>query len=663
MAELYNVVTERVPKSGNGSLICEGTVLDDSVCFDHLGHRPHIEVTELPDRSGSNQNRGYLFKATGAVQNTLTNNSYGGIVYSYSTQSLRVWYPPVKDHGKQYLVYLDKLFGKSSTATLAELEITTIVPYVKKCTQWDDWVNSNTPDGSGDYEPFDIVAKHSKLCTNPIKIECLATSGFQADDLGQIITCDLCNGLQCDNVNQFDPSGCADYKIDGTIVESETFVNIKGRDCDECWCSNGTIECYPFTCLSSCQLDETEVEDRTSCTCTCGKTCAYNEFRCDDATCIPIAKQCDGSFDCASFEDEDYCVTPAPTPPPTTVPIPTLTSPSISAVTISRTCQYKGRQYTTGQKWQDGCDYDCTCMDGTSGQYRCAEKCPRYPQIPPNCFLVQDYLNPCCKIPLCSTVAPTPIPIFIIPAPTLTPPPTDVPVTTLKVTSTPPVTINKTCQYKGRQYTTGQKWQDGCDYDCTCMDGTSGQYTCAERCPRYPQIPSHCVLVTDPKDFCCKVPRCNIVAPTAMPPFISPAPTPRPTNVAITTLKLQSTPPVTINTSPAPTPRPTNVAETTLRTQSTPPVTINSHNTQQFDNIKSSSAITRTETSESMILDGRQEQNREDMNDVGTLCQFEFWIYILIGFGSCLVLVLIIWLCWLCLRTNNAKVSDRKQSY
>ncbi|CAG2237950.1 hisB [Mytilus edulis] len=69
---------------------------------------------------------------TGAVQNTLANNSYGGIVYSYSTQSLRVWYPPVQDHGINYLVYLDKLFGKSSTATLAELEITTIVPYAKE---------------------------------------------------------------------------------------------------------------------------------------------------------------------------------------------------------------------------------------------------------------------------------------------------------------------------------------------------------------------------------------------------------------------------------------------------------------------------------------------------------------------------------------------------
>ncbi|XP_076075918.1 uncharacterized protein LOC143046703 isoform X2 [Mytilus galloprovincialis] len=88
-----------------------------------------VMVKELTGSSGHNQNAGYLFKATGAVQNT-QNSSYGGVVYSYSNQSSRVWYPPVHAHGKQYLMYIDTLFGSpSSTAILAELEITTFVPY------------------------------------------------------------------------------------------------------------------------------------------------------------------------------------------------------------------------------------------------------------------------------------------------------------------------------------------------------------------------------------------------------------------------------------------------------------------------------------------------------------------------------------------------------
>jgi hypothetical protein len=29
-------------------------------------------------------------------------------------------------------------------------------------------------------------------------------------------------------------------------------------------------------------------------------------------------------------------------------------------------CEYKGVRYSTGQKWRDGCDYNCVCVDGNS---------------------------------------------------------------------------------------------------------------------------------------------------------------------------------------------------------------------------------------------------------------------------------------------------------
>ncbi|XP_063397551.1 uncharacterized protein LOC134681842 isoform X2 [Mytilus trossulus] len=84
---------------------------------------------------------------------------------------------------------------------------------VQRCTQWDNWVNLHTPDASGDSEPIAEVKKHSHICINPMKIECRTATGSTADDLGQIISCDLWSGLQCDNMNQFDPNGCADYKV------------------------------------------------------------------------------------------------------------------------------------------------------------------------------------------------------------------------------------------------------------------------------------------------------------------------------------------------------------------------------------------------------------------------------------------------------------------
>ena len=51
------------------------------------------------------------------------------------------------------------------------------------------------------------------------------------------------------------------------------------------------------------------------------------------------------------------------------------------------------------------------------------------------------------------------------------------------------------------------------------------------RCADYPNLPPQCVLVTDPKDSCCKVPYCDYVNPTPFPhgiPTSAPQPTPSP---------------------------------------------------------------------------------------------------------------------------------------
>jgi hypothetical protein len=37
------------------------------------------------------------------------------------------------------------------------------------------------------------------------------------------------------------------------------------------------------------------------------------------------------------------------------------------------------------------------------------------------------------------------------------------------------------CVYKGKSYGHGQRWQDGCDYNCVCTDGMTGHYECTER--------------------------------------------------------------------------------------------------------------------------------------------------------------------------------------
>lgn len=38
-------------------------------------------------------------------------------------------------------------------------------------------------------------------------------------------------------------------------------------------------------------------------------------------------------------------------------------------------CSYKGKSYNPGEKWTDGCDYECICEDGASGRYKCYNRC------------------------------------------------------------------------------------------------------------------------------------------------------------------------------------------------------------------------------------------------------------------------------------------------
>ena len=41
--------------------------------------------------------------------------------------------------------------------------------------------------------------------------------------------------------------------------------------------------------------------------------------------------------------------------------------------------------------------------------------------------------------------------------------------------------LDSKCSYKGHVYGPGEKWYDGCDYECVCQDGASGKYQCYNR--------------------------------------------------------------------------------------------------------------------------------------------------------------------------------------
>ncbi|KAJ8302983.1 hypothetical protein KUTeg_019379 [Tegillarca granosa] len=239
-------------------------------------------------------------------------------------------------------------------------------------------------------------------------------------------------------------------------------------------------------------------------------------------------------------------MTPNPSPNPS--PVPTGQTGVIfgkpQVPTTKGVCEYKGLQYTTGQKFDDGCQYKCECIDGMTGAYKCTERCPRFPSIPSYCIKVQDPNDRCCETVSCPNLNPTPAPnqtpapipnqspqpgITVAPPGTQTqaPNPNQTPsqgVTPgpLPTPYIPPVPKN-VCIMNGKSYTQGQRWNDGCSRICVCDDGVTGHYSCSDRCPQYQNIAPSCIMVPDPKDpTCCKVPDCN----TQTPNLLNPNPTP-----------------------------------------------------------------------------------------------------------------------------------------
>ena len=150
-------------------------------------------------------------------------------------------------------------------------------------------------------------------------------------------------------------------------------------------------------------------------------------------------------------------------------------------------CEFKGHQYQTGDSWTDGCDFNCTCTDQTTGLYACTQMCPPYPNLPAQCVLVEDPGNKCCQVPYCPSLNPVPSS-----TPSRSPSnPDPVSSTTVSPPNMPipsPVPQPHVCVFMGKWYTQGQKWNVGCDKVCVCEDGQTGTYSCTDRCPQYPAV-------------------------------------------------------------------------------------------------------------------------------------------------------------------------------
>ncbi|KAJ8302509.1 hypothetical protein KUTeg_018905 [Tegillarca granosa] len=236
-------------------------------------------------------------------------------------------------------------------------------------------------------------------------------------------------------------------------------------------------------------------------------------------------------------------------------------NPNITTTGYSKACIYKGTIYAQGQQWQDGCTYDCECLDASTGRYRCTDRCTKYANIPSNCQMVTDPNDQCCKKPVCTPVGPqtcadrlpdcSSYGSYACKAPYdgwakdnckkhcgycgatggtgiatgtgggMTGTGTGQTGGTgtgsqgsfsgYGIVTQQPGTgftgFSGGCFYKNQLYQQGQQWEDGCDYNCTCVNAQTGYYTCRALCATWTNLPQGCTLVKPPGE-CCSKPSC-----------------------------------------------------------------------------------------------------------------------------------------------------------
>ncbi|XP_059141677.1 uncharacterized protein LOC131929465 [Physella acuta] len=163
---------------------------------------------------------------------------------------------------------------------------------------------------------------------------------------------------------------------------------------------------------------------------------------------------------------------------------------------LQNKCMYKSKLYNQGEKWQDGCEYECVCTDAQHGKFECTSQCDLYHHVPPYCTLIHRE-GECCLEPVCHFESTT---------------------NTFTVTS-PGVNADgqSVCEYNGRQYLQNQFIDNGCTSQCTCIDAIKGTISCMDTCPTYnvSSLPSFCHLEKEPGS-CCQEPKCELQTSTAI---------------------------------------------------------------------------------------------------------------------------------------------------
>lgn len=106
--------------------------------------------------------------------------------------------------------YCDECMGPTTQS------VTNVTPSQPLCTQnkWSDWINRDNPTTENYDHDFMTKQEQSAFCNGGqiTSVECQDKFGTDHISTGEMMTCDVQNGVMCRNIDNF-PVTCSDYKI------------------------------------------------------------------------------------------------------------------------------------------------------------------------------------------------------------------------------------------------------------------------------------------------------------------------------------------------------------------------------------------------------------------------------------------------------------------
>ncbi|KAM9753684.1 uncharacterized protein ACNS7B_006906 [Menidia menidia] len=153
---------------------------------------------------------------TTTVIGTATTTSEGTTTSTTTTTVTET--PTISTEGTTTFTPITTVRGTPTKITTTSTTVTGTPPTTtSNCfiCKWSDWIDNDYPGHEIDDGDYELLENMTNICSKPLDIQCRAVlrKDVALNDLDQIVTCDLKNGLVCNNKDQSIPPICFNYEI------------------------------------------------------------------------------------------------------------------------------------------------------------------------------------------------------------------------------------------------------------------------------------------------------------------------------------------------------------------------------------------------------------------------------------------------------------------